>query len=68
MKLKEAMAVGIAITSQDGEYYNGKLTLFVIVSCMVAAIGGVIFGYDIGISGLLSLYQHYSLCLLFGTS
>ncbi|TQD99019.1 hypothetical protein C1H46_015386 [Malus baccata] len=27
------------------------MTLFVILSCMMAAIGGVIFGYDIGISG-----------------
>ncbi|GMN41030.1 hypothetical protein TIFTF001_010245 [Ficus carica] len=44
------MAVGMAITSHGGQY-NGKITPFVILSCMMAAMGGVIFGYDIGISG-----------------
>ncbi|XP_043719962.1 hexose carrier protein HEX6-like [Telopea speciosissima] len=44
------MAVGFAVTSK-GDQYNGKMTLFVILSCMMAAMGGVIFGYDIGISG-----------------
>ncbi|PSR93313.1 Hexose carrier protein [Actinidia chinensis var. chinensis] len=49
------MAAGMVITSKacegTGEYYNGRMTLFVVVSCMIAATGGVIFGYDIGISG-----------------
>ncbi|PKA47918.1 Sugar carrier protein C [Apostasia shenzhenica] len=31
--------------------YPGKLTVFVFVTCVVAATGGLIFGYDIGISG-----------------
>ncbi|TQD99025.1 hypothetical protein C1H46_015392 [Malus baccata] len=44
------MAVGLAIAGEVGQY-NGRMTLFVIISCMMAAIGGVIFGYDIGISG-----------------
>ncbi|PSS33200.1 Hexose carrier protein [Actinidia chinensis var. chinensis] len=44
------MAVGMAIASQGGEY-NGRITSFVVLSCMIAAIGGIIFGYDIGISG-----------------
>ncbi|KAK3033253.1 hypothetical protein RJ639_033133 [Escallonia herrerae] len=44
------MAVGLAITSADGQY-NGRITCFVLLSCMVAATGGLIFGYDIGISG-----------------
>ncbi|KAK9913996.1 hypothetical protein M0R45_037795 [Rubus argutus] len=44
------MAVGIAITGEGGQY-NGKVTPFVIASCMMAATGGVIFGYHIGISG-----------------
>lgn len=33
------------------ENYNGKLTLYVIIACIVAAVGGSLFGYDIGISG-----------------
>ncbi|KAI4323730.1 hypothetical protein L6164_023313 [Bauhinia variegata] len=44
------MAGGFAITGQSGDY-NGKITVFVILSCMMAGMGGVIFGYDIGISG-----------------
>uniref|UniRef100_A0A5B7CCB7 Major facilitator superfamily (MFS) profile domain-containing protein n=1 Tax=Davidia involucrata TaxID=16924 RepID=A0A5B7CCB7_DAVIN len=44
------MAVGLAISSSGGEY-NGRMTSFVVLSCMMAAMGGVIFGYDIGISG-----------------
>lgn len=44
------MAVGLAITSQS-VHKNGRMTLFVVLSCMMAGMGGVIFGYDIGISG-----------------
>ncbi|KAF5456912.1 hypothetical protein F2P56_026332 [Juglans regia] len=44
------MAVGSAITSEGGQY-NGKMTPFVVLSCMIAAMGGLIFGYDIGVSG-----------------
>ncbi|ESR34847.1 MFS domain-containing protein [Citrus sinensis] len=47
------MAAGMAIASEGGDnnIYNGKITAFVILSCMMAGMGGVIFGYDIGISG-----------------
>ncbi|XP_057764655.1 sugar carrier protein C-like [Salvia miltiorrhiza] len=34
-----------------GKEYPGNLTAHVIVTCVVAAMGGLIFGYDIGISG-----------------
>ncbi|KAI4323728.1 hypothetical protein L6164_023311 [Bauhinia variegata] len=44
------MAGGFAVTSQGGDH-NGKITVFVILSCMMAGMGGVIFGYDTGISG-----------------
>ncbi|KAL4595982.1 hypothetical protein ACB092_12G131100 [Castanea dentata] len=44
------MAAGLAITSEEGQY-NAKMTLLVVLSCMVAATGGIIFGYDLGISG-----------------
>lgn len=46
-------AVG-GIAPASGRKYPGKLTLFVLVTCIVAAMGGLIFGYDIGISGTLS--------------
>lgn len=41
----------IIVTSSSGKEYPGKLTMFVLVTCIVAATGGLIFGYDIGISG-----------------
>ncbi|WRX18457.1 Major facilitator [Theobroma cacao] len=44
------MAAGLAITSEGGQY-NGRMTLLVLLSCMMAATGGIIFGYDLGISG-----------------
>ncbi|XP_028802477.1 hexose carrier protein HEX6-like [Neltuma alba] len=44
------MALSFAVTN-GSEHNNGKITLFVVLSCMMAAMGGVIFGYDIGISG-----------------
>jgi hypothetical protein len=31
--------------------YGGGLTVPVVVTCLMAASGGLIFGYDIGISG-----------------
>ncbi|XP_009628001.1 hexose carrier protein HEX6-like [Nicotiana tomentosiformis] len=45
------MAVGIVPTSENSAKYNGRITWFVVLSSMVAATGGIIFGYDIGISG-----------------
>ncbi|XP_065879608.1 sugar carrier protein C-like [Euphorbia lathyris] len=42
-------AVGISVG--NGKEYPGNLTPFVLVTCIVAAMGGLIFGYDIGISG-----------------
>ena len=46
------MAVGLAITSEVGKY-NGKMTPFVVLSCMIVAIGGVIFGYILEFQVLL---------------
>lgn len=40
------------VLSGDGHRdYPGNLTPFVTVACLVAAMGGLSFGYDIGISG-----------------
>lgn len=33
------------------EQYKGRITLHVIIACIVAATGGSLFGYDVGISG-----------------
>ncbi|XP_004296075.1 PREDICTED: sugar transport protein 10-like [Fragaria vesca subsp. vesca] len=34
-----------------GNNYEGRVTLFVVLACIVATSGGLLFGYDIGISG-----------------
>lgn len=39
------------VVSKRAEQYQGKVTTYVIIACIVADIGGSIFGYDIGISG-----------------
>ncbi|KAG2699230.1 hypothetical protein I3760_07G183600 [Carya illinoinensis] len=44
------MAVSLAIAG-EGRQYNGRITRFVVLSCMMAAMGGVLFGYDIGTAG-----------------
>ncbi|GAV75707.1 Sugar_tr domain-containing protein [Cephalotus follicularis] len=44
------MAVVLAVMNEGG-HYNGRVTLFIALSCIMAYMGGVIFGYDIGISG-----------------
>ena len=62
---REAMAVGVAVERGSWEY-NGRMTSFVVLSCMMAAMGGVIFGYDNGISGLvISLSPITSLFICF---
>ncbi|PKA45697.1 Sugar carrier protein C [Apostasia shenzhenica] len=46
------MAGGAFVNAgSGGKEYPGKMTLFVFLTCLVAATGGLIFGYDIGISG-----------------
>ncbi|KAK9269110.1 hypothetical protein L1049_001538 [Liquidambar formosana] len=39
------------VAKERAEQYQGKVTSYVIIACIVAAVGGSIFGYDIGISG-----------------
>jgi hypothetical protein len=45
------MAGGAFVAHGSGRKYEGGVTCFVIITCLVAAMGGLIFGYDIGISG-----------------
>ncbi|GLT75552.1 hypothetical protein SLA2020_472690 [Shorea laevis] len=44
------MSAGRIVPFENGPEYPGKLTLYVLVTCIVAAMGGLLFGYDIGIS------------------
>ncbi|GMH21522.1 hypothetical protein Nepgr_023364 [Nepenthes gracilis] len=52
------MAGGIAILS-EGRDHGGKVTWFVIILCMVAAMGGLLFGYDLGVSGGVSSMEPF---------
>lgn len=47
------MAAGglIPASGASTKEYPGKLTWFVTLACVLAAMGGLIFGYDVGISG-----------------
>ncbi|XLS76696.1 hypothetical protein HN51_033561 [Arachis hypogaea] len=42
---------GGAYVKTGGRKHEGKTTAFVLISCSVAAMGGLIFGYDVGITG-----------------
>jgi len=45
------MAGGFAASTGSTKKYAGRVTAFVVVTCLVSATGGLIFGYDLGISG-----------------
>ncbi|RZS21915.1 hypothetical protein BHM03_00054622 [Ensete ventricosum] len=55
--IEEKLPTGMPITgfvsgrSSTQKAYPGKTTPFVILTCLVAATSGLIFGYDVGISG-----------------
>ena len=39
------------VAKERAGLYQGRVTFSVIIACVVAAVGGSLFGYDIGISG-----------------
>lgn len=47
------MAGGVITPATAGKDYPGNLTCSVFITCIIAATGGLIFGYDLGISGIL---------------
>lgn len=55
------------VAKERAEQYRGSLTPYVVIACLVAAVGGSIFGYDIGISGTFCfLYPaSYRIALVF---
>ncbi|XP_052191045.1 sugar transport protein 13-like [Diospyros lotus] len=42
---------GIAAPAAGGTEFEAKITPIVIISCIMAATGGLMFGYDVGVSG-----------------
>ncbi|KAL6650822.1 hypothetical protein ACP70R_009747 [Stipagrostis hirtigluma subsp. patula] len=54
------MAGGMVVaTDGPAADYGGGLTFSVFITCLVAASGGLIFGYDIGISGGVSAMEPF---------
>lgn len=45
------MAGGFVVDSGNIEQFDGKVTAFVLLTSFVAAMGGLLFGYDLGITG-----------------
>ncbi|RDX79772.1 Sugar transport protein 10 [Mucuna pruriens] len=45
------MAGGGFADSRNTKQFDGKVTAYVLVTCFVAAMGGLLFGYDLGITG-----------------
>ncbi|KAL0694267.1 hypothetical protein Bca4012_061447 [Brassica carinata] len=39
------------MANERAEQYQGKITGFVTITCLIAAIGGSMFGYDVGVAG-----------------
>jgi MFS transporter, SP family, sugar:H+ symporter len=54
-------AGGFSVAAPAGVQFEAKITPIVIISCIMAATGGLMFGYDVGISGLKThthIYTH----------
>lgn len=50
--LSKMPAGGFSVSAPSGVEFETKITPIVVVSCIMAATGGLTFGYDIGISGI----------------
>lgn len=44
------------------ELYEHKVTWYLIFTCIVAAMGGSLFGYDLGVSGNYLIFLLYVFC------
>lgn len=43
------------MANQESDFFKSKITLYVLACWILAAFGGLMFGYDIGISGNVKL-------------
>jgi MFS family permease len=50
---------GFAVAAGPSVDYGGRVTFSVVVTCLMAASGGLIFGYDIGISGGVTAMESF---------
>ncbi|KAK1285514.1 Sugar transport protein 14 [Acorus calamus] len=42
---------GSSERGKRAELYEGRVTVYFVIACLVAALGGSLFGYDLGVSG-----------------
>lgn len=42
---------GFTASNGNGREFEAKVTPIIIISCIMAATGGLMFGYDVGVSG-----------------
>ncbi|KAI4311273.1 hypothetical protein MLD38_036179 [Melastoma candidum] len=52
------MAGGFAVASEGGQF-ESRITPIVVISCIMAATGGLMFGYDVGVSGGVTSMPHF---------
>lgn len=45
------MPAGGFAVAPSGSEFEAKITPIVVISCIMAATGGLMFGYDVGVSG-----------------
>ncbi|XP_058086167.1 sugar transport protein 5 [Magnolia sinica] len=50
---------GFAVNGDVKDFNGGRMTASVVITCIVAASGGLIFGYDIGISGGVTTMESF---------
>ena len=48
------------VAARAGDY-EGRVTIKVIMACIVAATGGMLFGYDLGVTGERPLFAASSM-------
>jgi hypothetical protein len=56
---------GLAPAKAGGVEFEAKITPIVILSCIMAATGGLMFGYDVGVSGYYSFRPPLTLHFVF---